>query len=68
MKLARDALRGSPDEVIRQLRVLHVMLPRLPDGDPGDDRATDQHAVADALGARLTVIRSMLCTPCTAAR
>jgi hypothetical protein len=64
MKLARDAMRSQPDEVVRQLRVLRAMLPRLPDGDPGDDQATDGHAVADTLGARLSIIRSMLCAPC----
>jgi hypothetical protein len=66
MKLARDALRGPPDEVLAQLRVLHSMLPRMPDAEPsGGDHAPDGQAgspsVSDVLGARLTAIWSMLC-------
>ena len=34
MKMARDALRGTTDEMIDQLRVLRSMLPRVPDADP----------------------------------
>ena len=66
MKTARDALRGPPDEVLAQLRVLHSMLPRMPDAEPsGGDHAPDGHAgspsVSDVLGARLSGIWSMLC-------
>ena len=66
MKLARDALRGPPDEMPTQLRVLRSMLPRMPDAAPsGGDHAPDGHAgspsVSDVLGGRLSAIWSMLC-------
>ncbi len=39
MRLVRDALRGSAEEAAAQLRVLHSMLPPVPDTDPsgGDE-------------------------------
>ena len=66
MKIARDALRGQPDEVLTQLRVLRSMLPRMPDAElSGGDQVSDGHAdaasVSDVLGARLSGIWSMLC-------
>lgn len=61
MKLAHDALRATTEEAMAQLRVLRSMLPRHPDGPPGDDQAPDDaRSVADRLVERLSSIRSTL--------
>ena len=57
MKMAHDALRGPPDELVGQLRLLRSMLPRMPGSDPTNgDHAPGEHAdtlsVSQVLGAR----------------
>jgi hypothetical protein len=64
MKSAHDALRGSPDEVATQLKVLHALLPQLPEIDQPEaeiagNRAGSQTA-SDILRARLSQIWTML--------
>ena len=59
MTSVRDALRGGPGDVSRQLHALRGVLPHLPDIEAAvGDTAT--HSVSEALGVRLSAIRSML--------
>ncbi len=61
MKSVHDALRGPPDEASAQLRVLHAMLPRVPDVGPSSgDQAPDGPSVSSVLGAQLATIWSMV--------
>jgi len=63
MKLVNDAVRGSPEELPRQLRTLRAMLPAVPDAEArpvGSD--TEATSVSDVLGARLATIWSTIRT------
>jgi hypothetical protein len=68
MKWVHDAQRGPPDGLIRELRALHSVLPRLPSAEApsasqeSGDR-TRMLSVSRVLGVRLAAIWSMLHRP-----
>jgi len=58
MKSVHDALRGSPDERAHHLRILHSMLPRVPEPDSHDPQGNP--TATEVLATRLGTIWSML--------
>lgn len=60
MKSVKDALRGPPDDVAKQLRILCAMLPRVPEPEPGTADPSGGTSVSAVLAVRLSTICSML--------